>query len=372
MLVSDVTAGLEKIAPLRYAADWDNVGLLVGATDWRVSTAMLTVDLTASVLQEAIDAKVDMIGAYHPPIFKPLGRLTDDETASMIALRCARAGVAVHSSHTAIDAAPGGVNDWLAAGLGTGDVRSLETYASLPQTEQCKIVTFCPRDTVDALRQSLATMGAGRIGEYEQCSFEIEGRGTFLGGSGTSPAVGQRGGLERVDEVRLEMVCSTASLGLAVTAVRQFHPYEEPPVEIYQLQPRPDRSIGHGRRVVLDRKADLATLAERLKSSLGVSQLRVADAGRGGRKYQTIGLCAGAGGSLLSAAIDQGCELFLTGEMRHHDVLAARAAGCTVVLAGHTNTERGYLKTWRKQIAKELPDLKVSISRKDADPLRAV
>lgn len=370
MQVARIITELEVIAPTEHAADWDNVGLLVGARHWKSGSVLLTIDLTDAVLHEAVETGARMIVAYHPPIFAPLARITDADPKQRIILEAARRGIAVYSPHTALDAAPDGINDWIAAGLGDGDVRALQPAMTLPESEQCKLVTFCPAETAERLRAALATVGAGRIGDYELCSFEMTGTGTFLGGSGTNPAVGRRGTLEHVDEVRLEMVCSEASLALAVTTLREFHPYEEPPVEIYRLRPRPQRGVGEGRRVVLDRKVTLADLVERVKRRLGVHGLRVAVGDGGARRYRTIGLCAGAGGSLLDDALAQDCELFLTGEMRHHDILAAQAGGCTVVLAGHTNTERGYLKVLRKRLQKSLGTTEIHVSRKDADPLR--
>ena len=372
MQVSQIVETLESIAPLDRAADWDNVGLLVGEPGWPGAPLLLTIDLTEPVLREAIESSARFIVAYHPPIFEPLSRLTDATATQRVVLDAVRNGIAVYSPHTALDATPDGINDWIAKGLGRGDVRALEPHQSLPRTEQCKLVTFCPADAVSRLRKSLATVGAGRIGDYELCSFEIQGTGTFLGGASTSPTVGRRGTLERVDEVRLEMVCPEASLALAVTTLREFHPYEEPPIEIYRLMPRPMRGTGEGRRVVLDQKQPLAVIVERIKRRLGVPSLRVALADQHPRRYRTIGICAGAGGSLRPAASRQGCELFLTGEMRHHDVLAAQGDGCTVVLAGHTNTERGYLKVLRKRLASELPGVGIAISRRDADPLKTV
>ncbi|MHC4419630.1 MAG: Nif3-like dinuclear metal center hexameric protein [Planctomycetota bacterium] len=372
MQASHVIQALEALAPPEYAAEWDNVGLLIGSPQWEVAGLLLTVDLTPAVLREALGAGGRMVVAYHPPIFEPLARLTDATTGQRIALEAARGGVAVYSPHTALDAAPGGVNDWVAEGLGRGDIRALRPQAALPASEQCKLVTFCPADAADRLRSALATVGAGRIGGYELCSFEMAGTGTFLAGEDTSPRVGRKGGLQRVDELRLEMVCPEASLALAVTTLREFHPYEEPPIEIYRLEPRPQRGVGEGRRVVLDQELPLPDLVERVKRLLAVDTLRVA-AGEGApSRYRTIGLCPGAGGPLRPAATEQGCELFLTGEMRHHDVLAAKADGCTVVLAGHTNTERGYLRLLRKRLRAALPELTVSVSKKDADPLKAM
>jgi putative NIF3 family GTP cyclohydrolase 1 type 2 len=184
--------------------------------------------------------------------------------------------------------------------------------------------------------------------------------------------VGKVGELERVPEVRLEMVCSRSSLALAIAVLRQFHPYEEPPIEIHALQALPQRGTGEGRRVVLDQPVGLKPLLKCIKSHLGVEQLHVAVADSAPRSFQTIGLCAGAGGGLLSMALAQSCQVFLTGEMRHHDVLAAQAAGCTVVLAGHTNTERGYLKVLGSRLTEHVPRKSIVISRRDADPLRVM
>ncbi len=381
MHVRQIIEVLGKIAPLDYAAGWDNVGLLIGSPGWEASTLLLTIDLTDQVLAEAIEGGAEMIVSYHPPIFEGLRKLVDDSPSQRIALNAARGGVAVYSPHTALDAAPDGVNDWLAKGLGQGDVRALEALQTLAETQQCKLVTFCPAEAVDRLRRALAAVGAGWIGDYSLCSFEIPGTGTFLGGETTHPQVGRKGSLQRVDEIRLEMVCPEASLAQALAAIRTTHPYEEPPIEIYRLRPHPQWAIGQGRRIELDEKADLPTLIGRIKKHLGVETLRVApgrwelgEAGGRGvtRRYESIGVCAGAGGSLIKAAISAGCELFVTGEMRHHDILAAQAQGCTVLLGGHTNTERGYLKVLRTRLADALPDATVLVSRTDGDPLRAM
>jgi len=372
MNVGDVVDAIEAIAPPACAEPWDKVGLAIGSRTWPARRVLLTIDLTEPVLDEAIDARAQMILAYHPPIFEPLASLTDAAEKPRIALRAARAGISVYSPHTALDAASGGVNDWLAGGLGAGATRALSPWSSLPADEARKIVTFCPVDAVDAVREAMAAAGAGRIDDYEQCSFEIRGTGTFHGGAGTTPAVGKRGQLERVEETRLEMVCSDAALSAALAALRSTHPYETPPIEVHPLEARPDAHVGPGRHVTLDRAVSLDEIAERIKKRLGVNQLHVAVARPAPRSYTTVGLCAGAGGSLLDAAIRSGCRMFLTGEMRHHDVLAAQARGCTVVLAGHTNTERGYLKPLRRRLAAAAPKATFTVSKRDRDPLKVM
>lgn len=364
--VNDLCNELERIAPLSLAESWDNVGLLVGRRDARVSGALLTIDLTEPVLEEAIRGKCQFVVAYHPPIFKPLTRLTDGTWKERIVHTAIARGIAIHAPHTALDAAPGGVNDWLAAGFGSGDVRPLTQSAHQPSSQTHKIVTFAPAESTDALRAAMSEAGAGRIGDYEQCSFEIRGEGTFHGSAGTSPAIGRRGTLERVDEIRFEMVSSASDLGAVVAALRLTHPYEEPPIEIHTLAPVPLHDCGAGRIVELPRATRLDTIIPALRSHLGVDRLDVAASGR---SVKRIGLCAGAGGSMLETAIAAGCDAFFTGEMRHHDVLEANARGCTVILAGHTNTERGYLKVLRRTLSRALPKVSFKVARKDRDPL---
>ena len=143
-------------------------------------------------------------------------------------------------------------------------------------------------------------------------------------------------------------------------------------MEIHPFLPRPQRNIGQGRRVVLDQPISLKSLIEKLKARLGVKQLMVAAGESAPARFTRIGICAGAGGSLLDAAIRQDCEAFLTGEMRHHDLLAAQARGCTVLLAGHTNTERGYLKVLRKRLVDLAKGAEVFMSKRDADPLKVM
>ncbi len=371
MIISEVVSALEKIASPSLAAEWDNVGLLAGSRSWRADKVLLTIDLTETVLREAIDSGVRMIVSYHPPIFEPIKSITDATAQGRMMLQALRERIAIYSPHTALDACEGGLNDWLAEGIGAGDVRALEPFSDLPETEQNNIITYCPAEAVNAIRNGLASIGAGRIGAYQLCSFEIAGAGTFLGGEGTNPAVGRRNELNRVNEVRLERVCPTAALALAVTALGQFHPYEEPPIEVIRFEKRPQRGVGQGRRVVLDQAITLKSLADRLKKRLGLRQVQVAEPVDSPTKLTHVGLCAGAGGSLLDAAISQECRAFITGEMRHHDVLSAINRGCSVILGGHTNTERPYLKVLAKKL-RDATNVEVSVSKRDADPLQAM
>jgi len=367
MKVTELISAFESFAPTYLANDWDNVGLLVGATDWSSDNILLTIDLTEAVMQEAISMKADTIVSYHPPIFDPLKSVTDKSFKERLILLAIQHNIAIYSPHTSLDVAKDGVNDWIVAGIGKGDVRAIQPFDNLPPDEERKLVTYCPEDKIEELRLALSSVGCGRIGEYEQCSFTTKGTGTFIGNEGTHPTHGEAEVLQKVEECRFEMVVSTKALSLAIQALRQFHPYEEPALEVHALEKRPRREIGVGRRVHLDKEVQLDALARKLKKYLGIGYVRVAPAaGKDDRvKVQTIGLCAGAGGSVCDLAIDDGCEVFVTGEMTHHQVVAATARGCTVMLTGHTNSERGYLPKLKDKLTSLLPQTTIRVSKAD-------
>lgn len=340
MNVGDLVAAMQSIAPLEGSCDWDNTGLLVGQGDWSADRLLLTIDLTPAVLEEAIAKKCDAVVSYHPPIFAPMSRLSGDGTAGLV-LSAATAGLAIYAPHTALDAAANGITDWFAASVGEGQITPLVSTSFDTSSDMCKLVTFVPEGHTDQIRAALYKVGCGAIGDYESCSFKISGTGTFLPGQSTNPVVGEVGNLEMVDEHRLEMVCQKNNLSAAVDALRANHPYEEVPVDIYPLLALPKATTGPGRMIDLAHAQKLEQLIDPIKAHLGVDSLRVAAADN--KDIKRVGVCCGAGGSLMKDAMTAGCQLFVTGEARHHDVLAATQHGMSVVLAGHTNTERGYL-----------------------------
>ena len=370
MKTEQLITAFETFAPTYLANDWDNVGLLVGSKDWPADNILLTIDLTEAVLNEAIAMRCNVIISYHPPIFNPIKSVTDSTSNERIVLNAITNKIAVYSPHTSLDVASGGVNDWIVSGIGSGDIRALQPFGNLPPDEECKLVTFCPEDKVESLRLAMSSVGCGRIGNYEQCSFTTIGTGTFIGGEGTNPTHGEAGKLQQTIECKFEMVVSKASLSLAIQSLRQFHPYEEPALEVHELGERPRRELGIGRRIHLDQSLQLDELARKLKKHLEIGYIRVAtSAGKDDRApVQTIGLCAGAGGSVCKLAIDDGCEVFITGEMTHHDVVAATARGCAVMLTGHTNSERGYLPKLKEQLLQLLPEANISVSAEDVSP----
>lgn len=363
MRLRDLVGAMENIAPASLAESWDNVGLLVGDPQQRLSKVMLTIDLTTTVLAEAVDACCDAVIAYHPPIFNPLKRVL----AGGVVHDAIRHGIGIYSPHTALDAAIGGTNDVLADALFLSDRRPLR-QGEARQTH-AKLITFVPRDHVDAVAQPLAAAGAGQIGNYTHCSFRSVGQGTFLGNDASSPAVGQPGKLEQVDEVRLEMLAPLAKLPQIIQALREAHPYEEPAYDLVSLVPTPG-ALGIGRIGAFPEPVERDVLIARLKRELKLDRILVSGPADGA--VTTIACCAGAGGSLLDDALRQGAEVFVTGEIRHHDALRAADAGCTVLATLHSNSERAALRALAEMLKQSLQKLTTVQSERDRDPFSIV
>jgi len=356
----ELTDALEEIAPTRYAEPWDNVGLLVGDLEQNVSKALLAIDYTPAVAEEGRNERCDCIIAYHPPIFDALKRIVSPSPI----YDAIRRGVAIYSPHTALDVADGGTNDMLADAMGMGSDRQPLRITD-GKAANYKLVVFAPRDAADRVADAMFAAGAGRIGNYTCCSFRSPGTGTFFGQEGTNPAVGQSGQLERAEEVRIETILPIWRVEQVIAALKKSHPYEEPAFDLLQLAAPPE-GRGQGRIGNLASPTDRSAIIARIKKELGLSHLLVAGPTTGA--IARAACCAGSCGDILDDALTQKAELYLTGEMRHHDALRAAQRGLTVVAALHSNSERAVLKRLANQLAKKLPDVSFSLSRADRDP----
>lgn len=367
MKVRDIAAVVEKIAPLGLAQSWDNVGLLAGDRSAPCRRLLLCIDLTPAVLNEAIAGEYEMIVAYHPPIFRAIKRLlADSGETDAIVHRAIGAGIAIYSPHTALDAAPGGTSDVIASFCDLAEVEPFE-YTST-EGHQCKLVTFVPAEKVDAVSFAMAAAGAGRIGDYELCSYRTKGEGTFFGTEATQPKVGRRGRLEKVPEVRIEMVAPRHRLPEVIDALLRTHPYEEPAYDIYPLAGTP--SFGIGRVGRLPKRTTLGGLARILKARTHSQVASVV--GKPGTRISRAAICVGAAGLLpLERPRSAGCDVIVTGELRHHEALTLLRTGRTAIALGHWESERPVLPVLADRLADLLPSLKIQVSRKDSSPFTA-
>lgn len=340
--VADWMALVEDRYPPGTAAEWDEVGLHVGGGDWPVERVLVALDVTGGVLDEAAAGPPTLLLAHHPLLFSPLGRLTPDTADGRLALAAARRGVAVAAAHTNLDVAAdgAGTSDPVADLIGLEERRSLTTADGGDGTT--KLVTFVPPEDVEAVVDALAAAGAGRIGDYERCSFRVRGTGTFRPGADSDPHSGEVGADNTVDELRVEMEVPGGALAGVVDALEAAHPYEEVAYDLYPTVTA--GRLGLGWVGELAEPTALRALAATVRDDLPAPHLRFA--GQPDRVIRRAAVVGGAGDSLIGAARAAGADVLVTGDLRHHPTLDALQVGLALVDAGHHATEAAAMPAW--------------------------
>ena len=361
--VADFCRHFDTITPPALAADWDNVGLLLGERNTPVSRVITCLTVTPEVVAEAVETGASLIVSHHPILFRGTKKLSSDSAEGRLLLPLLRNGIAVYSPHTAFDNAPGGINDHLAGLLGLTHVRPLRRRDA---EKRCKIVVFVPSGDQAAVADAMFAAGAGVIGEYRECGFRTPGTGTFFGSEAANPAVGEKGRRMEVAEDRLEVVCPEHLVAAVVAAMRAAHRYEEPAFDVYPLKPLPGAG-GEGRLGELPGELSLATLAQKIRHNLQTGAVQMVGSAK--RTVTRVAIACGAAGEFLKDAIKAKADVFLTGEMRFHDYLHAEAEGIALLLPGHYATERPAVEQLALRLARDFPGVAVTASEREHDPV---
>jgi dinuclear metal center YbgI/SA1388 family protein len=359
--VADVAANLEQFAPTATAAEWDNVGLLLGDATVPADRILTCLTVTPEVVAEAVAEAAHLIVTHHPVLFRATKRLTSLTLEGRLLLPLLRVGIAVYSPHTAFDNCRDGINDSLARRIGLTDVIPIRPR---DEKRECKLVVFVPDSDLAKVSDALFAAGAGVIGQYEQCSFRLAGTGTFFGTDSTNPTVGTKGRREDVSEWRLEVVVPEGRVDAVVAAMRNAHSYEEPAFDVYPL--RAGKRGGEGRIGLLAKPVSLGELARSAKAALSAAAVQFV--GEPERLVGRIAVACGAAGDFLSDVVRSHADVFLTGEVRFHDALAARAAGIGLILPGHYATERPAVEELADRLRAVFPAAAVWASRAERDP----
>ncbi len=363
--IADVIAFLDRFAPPHLAADWDNTGLLLGDPTRPANKLMTCLTLTPDVADEAVSGGADLIVSHHPILFRGAKKLTANTAEGATVLKLAAAGIAVYSPHTAFDNCDGGINDTLAKRFGLHSIAPLRRKDG---RRECKLVAFVPDADLQKVSDALFAAGGGMIGQYRECSFRLPGTGTFFGTDATNPTVGEKGRREEVSEWRLEVVVPEARADAVVAAMRAAHSYEEPAFDVYPL--RPTRGGGEGRLGELPEPLPLTEFAGRVKAACAASAVQYV--GELSKPVRRVAVACGAAGEFLPDAIRAKADVFVTGEVRFHDCLAAEAAGVALVLPGHYASERPAVELLADRLGKEFQEVSAWASRRERDPLICV
>ncbi len=341
-LVEDLEAVLEQQAPRRFAEAWDNVGRLVGHRSASVDQVLVALDLTEDVVVEATNAGYHAIITHHPLIFRPLRRVTDHDRVGLLVTQLIHADIALIALHTNLDAAPGGLNDLVAAELGL-----LHTVPLVrAPAEWKKLVGFIPPDALDRVSQAVFAAGAGRIGAYSGCAFQASGEGTFTPLPGAQPHAGVVGRREEVHEVRWETVVPADSVDAVVVAFLSAHPYEEPAFDVYPVENVAVRG-GMGRVGAPHTRLPLASQAEAAAEAFGLSQ--VAYSGDPDRVIDKVAVVTGSGAGLIEEAA-RVADVLITGDLKYHDAERASDLGLALIQVPHDHLETWAMRMWTRRL----------------------
>jgi dinuclear metal center YbgI/SA1388 family protein len=324
---------MERLAPKHYAEPEDKIGLQVGSLRKDISKVLVALDVTPEVVEEAAAIGAELIIAHHAVIYRPLAHLRTDTPAGALAAELLRKDIAVYVSHTNLDTTEGGMNDWMAEALG------LEGRAVLREVHTdklYKLVVFVPKEQQEAVRDAMFAAGAGWIGNYSHCSFNIEGTGTFLPREGSDPFIGKPGRLETASEVRIETIVPHSAQKAVVNALLKAHPYEEVAYDLYGMDLK-GRSFGLGRVGKLPETESLDEFAERVKRAFNVPFVRIV--GDGSKKIRKVAVLGGSGARFIHNAMFAGADVLVTGDIDYHTAHDAAVAGLALVDPGH-NAEK--------------------------------
>ncbi len=362
MNLKEITDFLEQKAPLGLQESYDNSGLLIGSQTQQVKKALIALDVTHEVMDEAIQNGCDLLISHHPLIFKGLKRLNGNNLVEELVLKAVKNDLAVYAIHTNLDNVSGGVNGALAQEIGLQNTRVLSSKTG----QLNKLVVFCPQGHAEAVRNSMLEAGAGHIGNYSHCSFNAEGQGSFQAGEGAHPFVGEKDKLHFEEEVRIETIVPAWRISGVLQAMLKVHPYEEVAYDLYPLQNTSNR-IGSGLIGTLDTETDVEDFLRSLKIKLKASGLRHGPF-HNGRKVKTVALCGGSGSFLMEDAFRQGADLFVTADLKYHDFFLYQGK-MTLVDAGHYETEQFTKALLFDLLTKKFPNFALQISSMNTNPV---
>ncbi|NJW51867.1 Nif3-like dinuclear metal center hexameric protein [Salinimicrobium oceani] len=362
MLIKDIICELESFAPTAYAEDFDNVGLLTGSAEAKVTGILVTLDTLETVVDEAIAQNCNLIVSFHPIIFSGLKKLTGSNYVERTVLKAIKHDIAIYAIHTALDNSMKGVNDMICEQLGL-----INREILIPQAGSIKkLLTFVPKKDAAEVREALFSAGAGSIGNYDHCSFNTIGSGSFRGNEESNPVIGRKGEIHYEEEVQIGVTFSRHLERNVLKALFDCHPYEEIAYEITTLD-NFNQKIGIGMVGELEEEVSEMAFLEQVKKTFGCgcirhSQLR-------GKPIKKVAVLGGSGSFAIGNAAGAGADIFLTADLKYHDFYKAEQK---LVLAdiGHYESEQYTKNLLASFLKKKFANFAVVLSNTDTNPIK--
>jgi dinuclear metal center YbgI/SA1388 family protein len=361
LVVKDITDYLESIAPLAYQESYDNAGLLTGDPSMEVNGILVTLDCTEAVVDEAIKRNCNLIVAHHPIIFRGLKRLTGRNYVERTVISAIKNGIGIYAIHTNLDNVHNGVNRKICEKLGLINTRILEPRRHVLS----KLVTFIPTENAGNVLTALYAAGAGNIGNYENCSFRVDGQGTFKPTEKARPAIGQRHVQEVVAETRVEVIFPAYLQSNILTALRASHPYEEVAYYVTALE-NPNQEVGSGMIGELERPLEPSEFLKRLKESMDLKLIRHTRLIE--QPITKVAVCGGAGSFLLPVARKAGAQAFVSADFKYHEFFDAEDQ-LVIADIGHYESEVFTKELIGEVLTKKFPTFAINFSSTVTNPI---
>ena len=360
-LIKEVIGVLEKFAPPALQETYDNSGLLVGSGNWEVKGVLVSLDITESILDEAIAEKCNLVVAHHPLIFSGIKRLNGANYVEQCIIKAIKHDIAIYCIHTNLDNVHQGVNAKIAEKLNLTNCRILSPKSGLLK----KMVTFCPTASLESVRSAVFAAGAGSIGEYDECSYSGEGTGTFRASDKANPYVGKKNERHVEPETRIEFIYPSYLESSIITALKSAHPYEEVAYDLYPLSNQ-HGLIGSGMIGLLDQESDEMEFLKQVKERFEVSCLRYTKLLD--KPVKTVAVCGGSGSFLLKDAIRAGADVFITADYKYHQFFDAENR---IVIAdiGHYESEQYTKELLFDLIRKNFSTFAVRFTKINSNPI---
>jgi dinuclear metal center YbgI/SA1388 family protein len=359
--IKQVISELEKFAPPIYQESYDNSGLMVGDATRKVTGILISLDITETIVEEALAQHCNLIVAHHPILFKPLKSLTGKNYVERTLLKAIENQIALYAIHTNLDNVLTGVNHKIAQKLGLENLKILA-----PSTKNLyKLTTFCPSEYKNYILEAMWEAGAGKIGNYDDCSFQLQGLGTYRPTDKANPFQGEKGILEEAPEVRLEVLVPLHAKNAVLQALRKAHPYEEIAYYLHLLE-NENQDIGAGLIGTLPQAMPEKEFLEHLKTQMKLSVIK--HTALLGKNIQKVALCGGSGFFLLGKAIAQQADIFITADIKYHEFFEAENR---IVLAdiGHYESEFFTKELLFEILSEKFTNIAVQISKISTNPV---
>jgi dinuclear metal center YbgI/SA1388 family protein len=359
--IKDLITILEKMAPPSYSESYDNTGLLCGNKDWKCSGALISLDCIESVIDEAIQLRCNLVIAHHPVIFSGLKKITGSNYVEKTLIKAIKNDIAIYALHTNLDNVYHGVNKIIGERLGLSGMQILQPKRGTLS----KLITFCPKEKSAAVLDALFAAGAGEIGNYSECSFNLEGTGTFKGNEQSDPYVGEKGKRHYEAETRIEVIFETVNESAVMSALRSSHPYEEIAYYLHRLENEYQR-VGSGMVGELPEAMQEPEFLNHLCAAFNLKVIR--HTALTGALIKKVAVCGGAGSFLLKNALGVGAQAFVTSDFKYHQFFDAEGR-ILIADIGHYESEQFTGELIANELRKNLPTFALHLTKQHTNPV---